>query len=314
MSKDPGKSSIAPLQIAVLGMGGIGSTFAFQFARTGHHNVTVIARPGSARLKQLQEDAGIINEKNERADVLVADALDETCPYDLVVVTLLAHQVEAVVPALQRSAARRIQFMFNNFDPEKLRNALGAERCAFGMPFVQAMLDKQGRLNATIGAAGQKCKMNDRHSVEVFAASGLPAVFEPEMLLWLRCHVPLCVAFESASVIAVSKGAGASWAEAMVLARGAQEGWTLIRQLGYKIYPSGKALLHASPAWVVAGILWFMSRIRSFRELLATGAAECNALIGVLVQAAAGTNPTIDIKKIQAMKPNSPWLRKGFLP
>ncbi len=121
MSKD---FALAPspkaLCIAVIGIGGIGSTFAFQLARIGHHDVTAIARPGSARLEQLKRDNGIINMTGERAELCVADRLDEEAPYDLVLVTLPAHQVEAVLPALRCSAARWIQFMFNTFDPETL--------------------------------------------------------------------------------------------------------------------------------------------------------------------------------------------------
>ena len=215
-------SPSAPLHIAVLGVGSIGSTFAFHLARTGGHDVTVVARPGSARLQQLERDHGIVDLKAEIAAVQVADTLEEGKPYDLLIVTLLAHQIDAVVPALKRSAAKRVLFMFNNFDPEQLQEAIGAERCSFGMPFVQATIDAEGKLKATIGAGGQKSKMNDKACVDIFNAAGLPAVFEPEMLLWLRCHVPMCIAFESVSVAGVRRGGGASWAEAMVLARGAR--------------------------------------------------------------------------------------------
>jgi hypothetical protein len=57
-------------------------------------------------------------------------------------------------------AARWIQFMFNNFEPEILRDAVGADRCSFGMPFIRATLDNEGKLNAKIGTGGQKSKMN----------------------------------------------------------------------------------------------------------------------------------------------------------
>ena len=220
------------MRIAILGAGRIGSTFAFQLARVGHHDVTVVARPGSARLQQLQRDGSIVNVKGERATVRVADVLDEQTPYDLVIVTLLAHQVDAVLPALQRSEARCIQFMFNCFEPERLRDAIGAERCAFGMPFVQASFDGEGKLKATIGAAGQKTLLGQQHWVDVFNAAGLPAALEPDMPLWLRCHAPLCVAFESVSVAGERRGGGASWGEAMVLARGMHECFALIKGLG----------------------------------------------------------------------------------
>jgi|GEM_PF-646467 len=295
-------SEPSALCIAIVGVGGIGSTFAFQLARA-HHHVTAIARPGSDRLRQLQRDGGVVNVRGERAELRISDSLDEETPYDLVIVTLLAHQLDAVLPALSRSRAQCIQLMFNQFDPERLRDALGAERCAFGMPFVQGSLDKDGKLTAVIGAAGQKTLMSEQRWVDVFIAAGLPAVREPNMLLWLRCHVPLCIAFESVSVAGVRRGGGASWREAMRLARGVHASFALIKGLGYPIYPRFKSWLHLSPAFVVAGMLWLMSRIKSFRELLATGINECRALVDVLVVAAAHANPPVASDPIQAMKP-----------
>lgn len=304
MSDEAQRLPSGSLRIAVIGVGGIGSAYAFQLARTGHHDVTAIARAGSLRFQQLQRDLGIVNVRGERAQMRVADELDEGTTYDLVLVTLQAHQVDAVLPGLQRSAAKSIQFMFNNFNPERLRDAVGAERCSFGMPFLQATVTSEGKLNATIGAAGQKSKMDDRRWVKVFIAAGLPAVFEPKMLLWLRCHAPLGAAFESACVAAVRRGGGASWGECMVVAGGMQESFKLIERLGYPIYPTGKKVLYNSPAWVPAGMLWSMTRMKSFRELLATGGNECRALIDVLLVNAPRANPPVSVSAIRAMRPS----------
>ena len=295
-------SPVHPLRIAVLGAGKIGSTFAFQFTRSGRHHVTVIARQGSARLEQLQRDGAVIDVQGNRADVEVAGSLDEHTPFDLVIVTLLAHQVSAVMPALRGSAARHIQFMFNTFDPEQLQEAVGPERCAFGMPFVQATMDGDGRLKATIGAAGQKTIMNCQRWVDVFNAAGLPAALEPNMPLWLRCHAPLCVAFESVSVAGLRRGGGASWAEALVLGRGVQACFRLIEAQGEPVYPRAKRLLQRSSAVGVAAVLWSMSRIRSFRELLATGKVECSALLDVMVASAQAEAPET-AATIEAMRP-----------
>ncbi len=177
------------LRIAILGAGRIGSAFAFQLVRKGGHDVTVIARPGSMRLEQLERDQAIVDVKGARASVHVADKLDEATRYDLLIVTLLAHQTDPLLPALQRSAARCIQFMFNTFEPERLEAAIGAGRCAFGMPFVQATLDGDGKLKVVIGAGGQKSIMSQQRWVDVFNGAGLPAALEPNMPLWLRCHV-----------------------------------------------------------------------------------------------------------------------------
>ena len=292
-----------PLRIAVVGVGNIGSTFAFQLARTGGHDVTVIARPASARLAQLERDGAIADVTGERAVVRILDRLDETTPYDLVIVTLLAHQVDPVLPALERSVAGCIQFMFNTFEPERLQAAIGSERCAFGMPFVQATLDGEGRLKAVIGANGQKTLMGRQRWVDIFNAAGLPAQLEADMPLWLRCHVPFCVAFESVSVAGVRRGGGATWGRATALARGVHASFGLIKGLGYPIYPASKRRIADSPAAVMAAILWSMSRIRSFRELLATGEGECRALVDVMVTAAPRSKTPVALPDIAAMKP-----------
>ena len=294
----------SPLRIAVLGSGKIGSTFAFQLTRAGGHDVTAIARPGSVRLKQLQRDSGIIDVSGEQARVRVIDTLDEETPYDLVIVTLLAHQTDAMLPTLQRSAAKSIQFMFNTFHPERLQDAIGAGRCAFGMPFVQATLDGDGKLKATIGAAGQKTIMSEQPWVDVFNAAGLPAAIEPDMPLWLRCHIPLCIAFESIAVAGERRGGGASWGEAIVLARGVHAGFSLIKGLGYPIYPGAKKLIDSSRIAVLAATLWSMSRIASFREVLATGKDECQILVDVMIAAAPLAQRPVDVARIQAMKPS----------
>jgi 2-dehydropantoate 2-reductase len=123
------------------------------------------------------------------------------------------------------------------------------------------------------------------------------------MPLWLRCHVPLCVAFESVCVAGQRRGGGASWGEANVLARGVHQSFRLIEGLGYRVYPRAKARIDGSPAWVVAAILWSLSRIRPFRELLATGENECRALADAMAAAAPRAKPPVDPAGIEAMKP-----------
>jgi 2-dehydropantoate 2-reductase len=290
------------LSIAVVGAGAIGSTFANQLARAGH-DVTVVARPGSPRLQQLQRDQGVVVKSGERTPVGVAEALDEQRPYDLVVVTTLAHQVDAVLPALQRSHAACVHFMFNTFDPERLRAAMGEGRCTFGMPFVAATLDDQGRLHPTISAA-RKTLHGDRRWVALFAQAGLPSAFEADMPLWLRSHVPLCIAMESISVASRRRGRGAAWAEAMVVARGVHGAFAIIRGSGYRLHPA-KAAINAAPAVLLAGMLWTVSRITSFRDLLATGVNECRALIDLVVAAGLAAQPALpaDAAAVRAMKP-----------
>lgn len=57
----------SPLSIAVVGVGRIGSAFAYQLSKAGHH-VTVVARPGSRRVAQLRRDRGVLRTTGERAE------------------------------------------------------------------------------------------------------------------------------------------------------------------------------------------------------------------------------------------------------
>ena len=146
--------------------------------------------------------------------------------------------------------------------------------------------------------------MSEQRWVDMFNAAGLPAALEPDMPLWLRCHVPLCIAFESVAVAAERRGGGASWGEAMVLARGVHASFSLVKGLGYQIYPGAKKLIDGSPVSVLAATLWSMSRVTAFREVLATGKAECQVLVDALVAVAQLSQRPIDVSRIQAMKPS----------
>jgi 2-dehydropantoate 2-reductase len=231
------------LRIAVIGAGGIGSAFAFQLATAGHHDVTVVARPQSARLAQLKHDKGIVRTDGERAVVTVCDVLDAAAPYDLIIVTLQAHRLDSVMPAIRASTARCVLFAANNFHPERLQQSLGHERCVFAMPFIQASIQHDGRLAANISTVGPKSRIGRQDLVSMFNHAGIPAVFDEQMPRWLICHVPVCIAFESVAVAAVKRGSGASWNQSMAIAMGMKESFTLIKRLGYALYPSGKSLL-----------------------------------------------------------------------
>ena len=295
----------SPLSIAVIGAGKIGSTFAYQLARAGH-NVTVIARPDSLRLEQLQRDQGIILKTGERAEVRVADKLDEEAAYNLVVVSMPAHQVDAVLPALQRSNAEWIQFMFLTFEPERLRDAIGGHRCSFGMPEVMAMTDSEGRIKPTI-ISSMKTKHGDQRWAELFRSAGVPSAFEPEMALWLRCEAPLTVASQSIAVAGQRRGGGATWAEAKAVARGLHGGFAIVKGLGYRLYPSTKSTMYSVPNFLIAFPLWVLSRIPAMRENLATGLNECRALIDTIVAAAAKAKPPLPeaAKALLAIKPTA---------
>lgn len=298
-------SASNPLAIAIIGVGKIGSCFAYQLARSGHH-VTVVARPQSQRLAQLQRDGGIVSVGGERIAVTVRDTLDAQTPYDLVIVTTLAHQVDAILPMLRDSRASAIAFMFNIFDPERLVDAIGEKSVSFGMPMVLAALDRGGRLTTTI-SANRRTIHGEQRWVALFEASGIPSVLEPDMMGWLRCHVPICIGMEAVAVAAKRRNGGASWRETMVVAQGMAACFSIIKQLGHPVFPRDKAILYRTPVGVVASMMWAVSRVPMIRDGFSDGLQECSALIGDVLAVARRSGRAIEpgnLRKLEKMRPD----------
>ena len=281
----------------------VGSIFAFQLARIGGHDVTVIARPGSKHWEQLRRDGAIVDLEGSRASARVMNALDEQVPFDLLVVTLLAYQADAVLPALRRSAARCVQFM------QHLRPGASARHHRFRALRFRHEL-RQGHPRQERPARGhhrcrgQKTLMGQQCWADLFDAAGLQAKVERDMPAWLRCHVQPCVAFESVSVAGARRGGGGSWKEALALAHGVHAGFGMIKDLGFQVYPRSKALIDRAPASMFAAVLWPLSRVRTFRELPATGEAECEALADAMIAAAAHAGSPERVVATAAVKPS----------
>lgn len=265
------------MRIAVLGAGAIGSTFAWYLARGGHQ-VTVIAR--GARLARLQADQGLTMASGERTPVDVAAALDEAMPWDLVLVTVLATQVGAVLPALGRSAARKVMFMFNTFEPlEPLREAVGTERFEFGFPggvftrLIDGKMHTQVRVGTTAGSEAW---------ARVFSDAGIPSVSEPDMQSWLRTHAALVVPLMAIGTTVYARGSGISWREAASHALAFATGFRIVRAMGNELRPVSVAKLSRLPSLLVTALLWAMSRSKMLRELGELGAAEPRMLIDMM--------------------------------
>lgn len=288
---------VRAMKIAIIGLGGIGSAFAFQLSRAGH-DVTAIAR--GHRLEQLERDAAIVTVTGERAPVRVAATLAPDTAWDLVLVTVLAHQVDAVLPALQASAARKVMFMFNTFERlDRLRDAVGAERFTFGFPAILATLDGDGRLDAKIVTRGQITTVTDPSLAALFTAAGIAAIVHPDMESWLRTHAAFVVPFMIGVVRAHERRAGLSWGESRQLADGMDEGMKLVRELGNAITPSAMKVVSRLPRATVAALLWGATRVPALRATGAAGMREPRALIDSMHAIAPRGLP-----KLRALRPD----------
>lgn len=265
------------MNIAILGTGAIGSTFAWHLARAGHQ-VTVVAR--GARLEQLQREQAIVRGDGERTPVSVAAALDQATPWDLVLVTVLATQVGTVLPALKASQARRVMFMFNTFESiEPLREAVGAARFCFGFPAGVFTLLIDGRIHPTVRPG---TTADDREWAALFSAAGIPTVVEPDMQSWLRSHAALVAPLMSTGVKVHERGSGLTWAEAGLQARAFLAGFAIVAAHGHAFLPGYVAALARLPGVALTGLFWALSRTSMLRDLGRLGSAEPRMLIDMM--------------------------------
>lgn len=270
----PSRIMLVDMKIAILGPGAIGSTFAWQLSRAGH-DVTVVAR--GVRLACLQKEQAIVRGDGQRARVAVSSALDVSIEWDLVLVTVLAPQVGAVLPTLRASAARRVMFMFNTFDPiEPLREAVGAERFCFGFPMGVFTLLIDGRIHPQVRSG---TTVDEPAFARLFSSAGIPTMVERDMHGWLRSHAALVAPLMSIGVTVHARGYGITWREAAAQARAFAAGIAIVRALGHAVLPSSVAMFAGMPRVLVAALLWAMSRTKMLRDLGALGSAEPRMLI-----------------------------------
>jgi 2-dehydropantoate 2-reductase len=275
------------MNIAIVGTGAIGSVFAYQLARAGH-DVTVIAR--GSRLAQLQREGGVVHVSGERAAVHIHPALDVTVPYDLVLVTVLAPHVAAVLPDLQASVAKSVMFMFNTFEPlEPLRAAVGAGRFTFGFPAGVLCVLRDGHINPQIRGG---TTTDSAPWAAVFTQAGIPTVVEPDMHSWLRSHAALVIPLMAMGVVTAERQAGVSWREAGIYARAMRDAFDVVRDLGHGILPSLFGPLSRMTRLLQA-LLWTVSRTKMSRELGALGPQEARMLVDMMTAAAPGKTTTL---------------------
>ncbi|MEY4512168.1 MAG: hypothetical protein RLZZ450_4290 [Pseudomonadota bacterium] len=280
------------MRIALIGPGAIGSTFAYQLAKAGH-DVTVVAR--GARLRWLEQERAIVRHDSQRAPVTVSAELDSKVAWDLLIVTVLATQVEPLLPVLRASAARRVVFMFNTFESlAPLREAVGAERFSFAFPGGVFTLLTEGRIRPQIRSG---TSASEPALAKLFCDAGIPTVFESDMQSWLRSHGALVVPLMAMGTVVCTRKSGASWRESRGHAAAFAAGIATVRAVGSDLRPGAVAWMARLPLVLITAALWALSRTKIIRELGLLGATEPRMLIDMMSAAApALAGPLRDVR------------------
>ena len=234
--------------------------------------MTVIAR--GRRLEQLRGDGAIVTADGQRAASASQPCSMSRCHTDLVLVTVLASQVDTLLPTLARSGAASVMFMFNTFQSlDRLRDGVGAQRLAFGFPAIVASV-ADGTLSFSILRRRMSTTVTDPFWAEIFSNAGIPATVHPDIQSWLRTHaviVPLVIAGGAADL----RGSGLSKRESLRMAGAMNnEGIRLVRHLGNAVTPAPMTVLSRVPRRLLAAMFWMLTRLDVFVRTVAVAPAE----------------------------------------
>ena len=284
------------MKICILGAGAVGTSFAVRLALAGH-DVTLVAR--GARLDKLTRDGGVVATSPPTtpapARVTVAAAVDPTCAWDLVLVTVLAHQLDAELFGRLKSCpdSATVMFMFATLAPlDEYRDAVGASRCVFGFPVIDArFVEPDGALKHVFMSTGSRTLVTDEKWCGVLAAAGIPTKLEPAELMqsWHRTHAGLSIGVLGLMKRAAARNGGVSWAEASVAVRAVHAALRVVRRAGDRVTPAPIAAFLALPNAVLAALFWAASRWSSQRDRIKSiGTREYVALTEALLRLAEG--------------------------
>jgi len=265
------------MKLAVIGAGAVGSALAFMLVtHAGYTDITMVAR--NKRLAQLQRDGAVVargpkDKHSTRAPVKVLAQLDVNEAYDLVLVLVMAYQIDdALRSTLAQCKARTIAFVFGTIRPlSEYRDIVGADRFAFGFSAcIQGWWgNEDGELVYYKNAASSP--MTDAKCAKLWSDIGAATtlVTVPEMQSFLRTQVCVYIGLLSATMPSIrDKRSGASWSEAYRVACAMRQWFAIVRELGEESTSRPHRIMMAMPAWTWAGILWMLSRVGEIRNRL----------------------------------------------
>lgn len=253
------------MKILVYGAGPLGSLFAARLHEAGN-TVSLLAR--GQRLADLREHGIVLVDTQTgqatAAKPQIVEHLDPQDAYDLVLVIMRKNQALEILPILAANQhTPNILFLMNNAaGPGELVQALGVERVLMGFPMA-AGYRRAHIIHYLIGAKPGKKAMIPIGEVDgsitprlqrvgniLASMDGFDAELRSDMDAWLKTHVALLMP----SLAPAMRAAGrdnvrmAHTRDAIVLAiRAIQEGYRVLRSLGYPIVPKNARIFERIP-------------------------------------------------------------------
>ncbi|MCU1513675.1 MAG: Ketopantoate reductase [Microbacteriaceae bacterium] len=186
------------MKVLVYGAGVIGTLFAARLHEAGN-DVSLLAR--GERLASLQENGVQLAAGDSPIIEIVTVPVVESAAdaYDLIVVQVRAHQMEAALESIA-GVQGDVLFMLNwAAGPDYMAAAIGGERVLLGFPTEGGTMDGQvvryrtssvlARLvSMPIGEPDGRSTPRLERIVQSFRSAGINAKTEPRMDTWLKTH------------------------------------------------------------------------------------------------------------------------------
>lgn len=256
------------MRILFYGAGVIGSVYAATLQKGGH-DVSVLAR--GERLATIREQGvrveSVLTGERTEARVHAVETLAPDDAYDLIVVAMQSHDVEAVLPVLSANLhSATILFLGNNAaGPDHLVQALGEPRVLLGFPSVGGYFDgpvvrfagESERLGLTLGELDDRASDRRREVEQAFAVADVDVTTEPHIDAWLKAHVALVlpILFGLDRHGLDNEALARDRATMRLVARAVREGLGVLEVVGYPIRPLRLRTITWLPTAITAFLL-----------------------------------------------------------
>lgn len=255
------------MHVGVLGAGVIGSIFAHALVNGGHQ-VTAIAR--GRRLADIQKHGLRLQTWGSKAvssvDIDAVDHLEVETAFDVLLVCVQSHQIEAVLPVLKGSRARCIVFCCNQFgNTAEIAHQVGRDRTLWLFPAalgeivdgvvharVLSSLESAIQVN-TLGVADSAANHHIETVRQLWKSIGLPLAVTKHLDAWLQTHTAFMLPIMWSGLSApnrkafkpdltLSRHVSAAVKELLALVRGSDAG----------LAPWNMKVVSLTPDWMIA--------------------------------------------------------------